>query len=108
MTYTETFTRNCLYKVVIKNLLFILKGNVDSAEMIRTFNCGIGFVLITSAQHQSAVLQRLAADGETDARVIGSVVNMGNVTRIFCDSTARCQMFLFCKSVGWRDPSFGV
>lgn len=48
-------------------------------EMSRTFNCGIGFVLVVGAQHQSAVLERLSADGEKDARVIGSIVSLGSI-----------------------------
>jgi len=63
------------------------QGKVDAGEMSRTFNCGIGFVVITSSEHQSAVLQRLHADGEVDARVIGSVVPLGIINF--------CVMFLF-------------
>jgi len=39
--------------------------------MSRTFNCGIGFVLITSNQNVSAVLGLLR-----EAAVIGSVVSL--------------------------------
>ena len=44
--------------------------------MSRTFNCGIGFVLITSSQNVSAVLGQLREAGESHAAVIGSVVSL--------------------------------
>ncbi|MEZ5851900.1 MAG: phosphoribosylformylglycinamidine cyclo-ligase [Hyphomicrobiaceae bacterium] len=47
-------------------------GHLDDAEMLRTFNCGIGLVVIAAAQRADAVVQALTAAGETP-RVIGSV-----------------------------------
>jgi len=44
--------------------------------MSRTFNCGIGFVLITSSQNVPAVLGQLHEAGESHAAVIGSVVSL--------------------------------
>lgn len=55
----------------------LLQGKVDTAEMSRTFNCGIGFVLVTSSQHLANVLEILHTNGEIDAGVIGSVVKLG-------------------------------
>jgi phosphoribosylformylglycinamidine cyclo-ligase len=40
-------------------------GNIADAEMYRTFNCGIGMVVIVPANALAAALQLLAAQGET-------------------------------------------
>lgn len=40
-------------------------GNISQAEMYRTFNCGIGFVLIVAADIASQVSQSLQEAGET-------------------------------------------
>lgn len=48
-------------------------GEVPRAEMDRTFNNGIGFVLIVAARRREEALAQLRADG-TRARVIGEVV----------------------------------
>ena len=47
-------------------------GNIESQEMYRTFNCGIGMVTCVSAVDADAALAHLKALGE-DARVIGRV-----------------------------------
>ena len=47
-------------------------GRIDPAEMYRTFNCGIGMVVIVPAGHETAALEFLAAQGE-DARLIGEI-----------------------------------
>ncbi len=47
-------------------------GNVSDAEMHRTFNCGIGMVVIVGASHAERALELLRAQGE-DARLIGEV-----------------------------------
>ena len=48
-------------------------GGVDEAEMRRTFNCGLGMVLITPAQRLPVVLADLAGRGE-EAVVVGELV----------------------------------
>ncbi|GAB6171063.1 phosphoribosylformylglycinamidine cyclo-ligase [Paradesulfitobacterium aromaticivorans] len=48
-------------------------GEVEVSEMYRTFNMGIGFVLIVSEKEADLVRQRLRAQGE-DSFVIGQVV----------------------------------
>jgi phosphoribosylformylglycinamidine cyclo-ligase len=47
-------------------------ARVDSAEMYRTFNCGIGMVVIVAAEDASAAVQFLSAQGES-AQLIGAV-----------------------------------
>lgn len=48
------------------------KGNVPYEEMCRTFNCGIGMVLIVGAKRVEDVMLQLSALGET-AYVIGDI-----------------------------------
>jgi len=51
-------------------------GNVEQAEMLRTFNCGIGFVAVTAAPVATTVIQVLEAQGET-AFPIGTIFAPG-------------------------------
>ena len=48
------------------------QGNIEPAEMARTFNCGTGMVLAVAPDHQDTVLERLADATET-AFVIGTI-----------------------------------
>jgi len=48
-------------------------GNVAEAEMLRTFNCGIGFVLCVAPQHAAAAVEALRGAGEAPV-TIGRVV----------------------------------
>jgi len=57
-------------------------SGVPEAEMHRSFNCGIGMVVIVDAAHADAVVARLEQAGET-ASLIGSVVeSSGQQVRI--------------------------
>jgi phosphoribosylformylglycinamidine cyclo-ligase len=47
-------------------------ARIDSAEMYRTFNCGIGMVVIVPSDRAAAALQLLTAHGER-AQLIGEV-----------------------------------
>jgi len=56
-------------------------GAIAETEMLRTFNCGIGMVIVTKAAESDAVRKTLEADGETvvdlgivEARTVSHVV----------------------------------
>jgi phosphoribosylformylglycinamidine cyclo-ligase len=49
------------------------QGNIEDAEMHRTFNCGIGMVLIVSKAESKLAVQTLAENG-VEAFEIGSIV----------------------------------
>lgn len=53
------------------------KGNVDSYEMYRTFNCGVGMVLCVPANEAENALQKLLSWGE-QAWIIGHVSSKQN------------------------------
>ncbi|MFM9850270.1 MAG: phosphoribosylformylglycinamidine cyclo-ligase [Hyphomicrobiaceae bacterium] len=44
-------------------------GNLDDAEMLRTFNCGIGMVVIAARDRAEAVMAALADAGEPPIRI---------------------------------------
>ena len=48
------------------------QGGISDAEMYRTFNCGIGMVIVADAGDRQTILELLAGAGET-ARVIGEI-----------------------------------
>jgi phosphoribosylformylglycinamidine cyclo-ligase len=50
-----------------------MKGGVADAEMVRVFNCGIGMVVIVSADQADAAIQLLKAEG-LHAWTVGEVV----------------------------------
>jgi phosphoribosylformylglycinamidine cyclo-ligase len=49
-------------------------GGVPIDDMMRTFNMGIGLIIVTTAHQSEALIEELAARGGHDARVIGEVV----------------------------------
>jgi phosphoribosylformylglycinamidine cyclo-ligase len=48
-------------------------GKLDDAEMLRTFNCGIGMVLVAEKARADAVMLALSEAGETP-RIIGDII----------------------------------
>jgi phosphoribosylformylglycinamidine cyclo-ligase len=44
-------------------------GNVEAQEMFRTFNCGIGMVVVVAAQDADTAIQHLQAAGEKVSRI---------------------------------------
>ena len=49
------------------------QGNIEDAEMYRTFNCGIGMVMVVSKADAQAAIDSLASHG-VDAYEIGAIV----------------------------------
>jgi phosphoribosylformylglycinamidine cyclo-ligase len=47
-------------------------GEIETAEMYRTFNCGIGMIAVVSKEHASRTVEFLTARGES-AQVIGEI-----------------------------------
>lgn len=57
------------------------EGNVDTQEMYRTFNCGVGMVLCVAAQHSEQALAVLAECGQS-AWQIGRIVAGDNTVEL--------------------------
>ena len=49
-------------------------GSIPDDDMMRTFNMGIGLIIITARDQAEALVDELAARGGRDARVIGEIV----------------------------------
>jgi phosphoribosylformylglycinamidine cyclo-ligase len=49
------------------------EAGLDQQEMLRTFNCGIGMILVVAPEDTARVLQRLG----TDAKAIGALIKRG-------------------------------
>ncbi|WFC98251.1 hypothetical protein MYAM1_000976 [Malassezia yamatoensis] len=70
----NAWTRPALFDWVQK------AGNVAPEEMARTFNNGIGMVLVVAADKAESVLQQIKQNGESDAVVIGALTDSPGVT----------------------------
>ena len=53
------------------------KGNVETSEMYRTFNCGVGMVLCVARENEDAVLAQLSAS-DLEAWKIGTIAQGEN------------------------------
>jgi phosphoribosylformylglycinamidine cyclo-ligase len=60
------------------------EGNIAQDEMLRTFNCGIGMIVIAAPEDAAAVAQAFTQAGET-AVTIGSVVRAAGEPRVIYD-----------------------
>ena len=60
-------------------------GNVDDQEMYRVFNCGIGMVVIVSADQADAISATLSEQGETVFRIGKITAHQGDAPRILID-----------------------
>jgi phosphoribosylformylglycinamidine cyclo-ligase len=51
-----------LSKIRILNLFKYIKanGNISDDEMLRTFNCGVGFILVTSQKDKKSVMKHVS------------------------------------------------
>jgi len=49
-------------------------GRVPFDDMMRTFNMGVGLIIVTARDQAEALIEELAARGGKDARVIGEIV----------------------------------
>ena len=59
-------------------------GGIAQNEMLRTFNCGIGMIVIAATKDADAVMRAFTQAGET-AQVIGSVVRAAGDARVAYD-----------------------
>jgi len=57
-------------------------GKVETREMYRTFNCGIGMVVIVGPDEADATLERLQATGERAWRLGAICQHDGNRARV--------------------------
>jgi phosphoribosylformylglycinamidine cyclo-ligase len=48
-------------------------GNVPADDMLRTFNMGIGLIVVCAPEHAAQVMDDLAQHGDPGARVIGTI-----------------------------------
>ncbi|HWK94073.1 MAG TPA: phosphoribosylformylglycinamidine cyclo-ligase [Pseudolabrys sp.] len=59
-------------------------GNIAPHEMLRTFNCGVGMIVVVAPKDAAAVADAFAKAGETVA-TIGSVIRAGGEERVVYD-----------------------
>ena len=60
------------------------QGRIEDVEMLRTFNCGVGMVVVASAEGCAQVVSQLTAAGET-VHQIGAIVGADSDFRVLFD-----------------------
>ena len=60
------------------------KGGIEQNEMLRTFNCGIGMIVVVAPGDASAVAKIFARAGETTV-TLGSIIRAGGDQRVAYD-----------------------
>lgn len=50
------------------------EGGLSELEMVRTFNCGLGAVLVVSPVNAQMILHQLQAEEEEETWIVGSLV----------------------------------
>jgi phosphoribosylformylglycinamidine cyclo-ligase len=48
-------------------------GSVPADDMLRTFNMGIGLIVVCASEHAAQLMDDLARHGEPGARLIGAI-----------------------------------
>ncbi len=61
------------------------EARLDQTEMLRTFNCGIGMIVVVGPQEVERVLQHL----DDEARVIGAIAKRGKGEAVRYKGTLR-------------------
>ena len=56
-------------------------GNINDAEMLKTFNCGVGMILVVDEVEASSIVDASIAAGE-QAMVIGSIESAGDAVSV--------------------------
>jgi phosphoribosylformylglycinamidine cyclo-ligase len=59
-------------------------AEIEQAEMLRTFNCGVGLIVVVARENERACIEAFAKAGET-AEVIGALVDGGREPRVAYD-----------------------
>jgi phosphoribosylformylglycinamidine cyclo-ligase len=59
------------------------EGKIAPNEMLRTFNCGIGMIVIAAPAEAAAVMQAFGKAGEQTV-TIGEVVRIGDGPQVVC------------------------
>ena len=67
-------------------------GGVTEAEMLRTFNCGIGLVVVTDAKRAEMVAGALAGGGEKVVRLGEVVAGDGEPKVVFTEFTGKLRL----------------
>ena len=63
------------------NVIYAKAGGIESAELARTFNCGVGMVAVVSPDKVDEATKLLTSHGETVMR-IGIAVTRGSEPRV--------------------------